>query len=264
MRVEIRNIEFHVTHACNLTCDNCSHFSDYRFKGNIDLESAGEQWGHWSDRILPKDFSLLGGEPTIHPDLCDFLILAREHWPDSDIQLVSNGWFLHRHPDLPKVLYEINGRLEVSQHHDGPEYREKFAEILALVEDWRAKHPFRFHHRQSFDKWRRLWKLHGPNVKPYTDNNPAQSWKQCWSKWCPQIFEGNIYKCPPVAYLPMLDDKVGLSEDWKPYLAYEPLRPGCSDEELREFLNRETESCCAMCPANPLTLRLPSPIPGKS
>jgi hypothetical protein len=53
-----------------------------------------------------------------------------------------------------------------------------------------------------------------------------------------------------------------LSEKWQPYLDYQPLAPGCSDDELAEFLGREEESYCGMCPANPEKFKLPVPLRG--
>ena len=46
----------------------------------------------------------MGGEPTLHPDLTEFVYLTRRKWPNSYIEIVSNGFFLHRHPDLPEAL----------------------------------------------------------------------------------------------------------------------------------------------------------------
>lgn len=73
--------------------------------------------------------------------------------------------------------------------------------------------------------------------------------------------EGKIWKCGPLAYLPMQNAKHGLSGQWEPYLRYEAIDAGCSDEELRAFLAREEESYCGMCPANPEKFDLPLPLP---
>jgi hypothetical protein len=59
-------------------------------------------------------------------------------------------------------------------------------------------------------------------------------------------------------------DKYGLADEsqWRPYLAYRPLGPECSDAELRKFVSREDESYCSMCPAAPEPFELPSPLRG--
>lgn len=54
--------------------------------------------------------------------------------------------------------------------------------------------------------------------------------------------------------------KYGLPDQWRPYLAYRPLDPFCSNRELDQFLALEDESVCAMCPAERRRLDLPIPM----
>src|SRR5262245_30805745 len=100
----LRNLELHVAHSCNLTCESCSHYSNQGHKGLLALEDADAWMARWNRRLEPKIFSLLGGEPTIHPQLADFITLSRRHWPRTHLRIVTNGFFLHRQPRLPEVL----------------------------------------------------------------------------------------------------------------------------------------------------------------
>ena len=50
----------------------------------------------------------------------------------------------------------------------------------------------------------------------------------------------------------MQSNKYKLDSKWNYYLKYKPLDYNCTDEELREFLSKEDESFCSMCPANTL------------
>ena len=260
--VEMENLELHVSHACNLACQQCTHFSNFNHKGMISPEDADKQMGLWSDRLLPRYFSLLGGEPTLNPQLCEITRLARKHFPHSRLQLVTNGFNLQRHPELPAVLEETGCNLEISVHHDSAEYQAKLDPVKQLVADWENAHALRVNWRTSSSRWKRAYKGHGATMMPYEDNQPEQSWKACGSKWCPQIHDGQLWKCPQMAYLSMQAQKHGLNEAWNPYLASTPLEPTCTTEELREFVNRKSESCCGMCPANPELFELPSPLRG--
>src|SRR4051794_7628507 len=103
-RPQLSLLELHITHACNLTCESCSHYSDHRHSGNLDLAEADRWMAAWSSRLGVRQFNLLGGEPTIHPGLSKFVPLVRRHWPAAHIRIVTNGFFLHRHPQLPEVL----------------------------------------------------------------------------------------------------------------------------------------------------------------
>jgi hypothetical protein len=74
------------------------------------------------------------------------------------------------------------------------------------------------------------------------------------------LLDGAIFKCGPIAYLPMQDAKYKLAAPWRPYLDYQPLAAGCSDAAIAEYFAREEEPICAMCPAAPQRFALPSPL----
>lgn len=260
MRV-LRNLEIHAAHACNLACESCSHYSNHAHKGIVSLEEADAWMAGWSGRIAPRVFSILGGEPSIHPRLTEFVALARKHWPRSTLRIVTNGFFLHRHPALPALLHkDRNVILNLSVHHDSPAYREHLKPIMDLVSGWVRTHGIRVEYFQSNKNWTRRYKGFGAAMEPFEDLQPRRSWQNCTAKFCPQIFEGRIWKCAPLTYLPMQHARFGLSEKWAPYLKYRPLDPGCTDAELEEFLAREEESHCNMCAANPQRFELPVPI----
>jgi hypothetical protein len=101
-------------------------------------------------------------------------------------------------------------------------------------------------------------------MKPFEDDNPRESWHSCPGRACKQLSDGRLWKCAPIAYLPMQNAKYHLSEEWWPYLEYQPLSPDCSDQQLAEFLAREEEDCCSMCPASPEVIPLPMPLRGSS
>jgi MoaA/NifB/PqqE/SkfB family radical SAM enzyme len=258
------NLEIHVTHGCNLSCESCSHYSNQGHTGHLSLEDADAWMSAWSGRVSPAVFSLLGGEPTIHPELPAFVPLVRKHWPDTAIRIVSNGFFLDRHPTLPTVLEQAgDAALYISIHHSSDEYSEKLAPNLELARSWVRDHKTSILTYPSSTRWTRRYKGIGANMAPYSDGDHRASWEQCSARYCPQIHQGRIYKCGPLAYLGMQDEKYGLSDAWDEYLGYAPLAPECSDAELDEFFDREDESVCGMCPAKPETFELPLPFPSR-
>jgi hypothetical protein len=202
-----------------------------------------------------------GGEPSLHPDLASFVALARRHWPGTYLRVVTNGYFLHRHPRLPAVLQrDSRSCLYLSVHHDSPEYRERLQPILALLETWVHEFGIRVEQYESFKSWTRRYHGSGSAMEPFHDGNPRQSWEACPARTCPQLFDGKIWKCAPLAYLNLQDAKYGLSDSWTPYLQYQPLDPACSDEEIAAFFRREEEPACGMCPARPEHFNLPIPL----
>jgi len=259
--IRLVNLEIHVAHSCNLACESCSHYSNHGHKGIVSLEEADRWMGSWSRRIRPKIFSLLGGEPTIHPQLPEFLALARRHWPDATLRLVTNGFFLHRHPTLPLLLRDDpNARLHLSVHSGAPEYHERIGPLVELLRSWKKQYGIKPVVNDSYKNWTRRYHGFGAATEPFADAQPRQSWEACVARHCPQIFEEKIWKCAPLAYLKLQDAKYPLSASWQPYLRYQPLEPGCSDQAMREFFSREEETHCGMCPASPQRFALPVPM----
>lgn len=265
MPIDVYNLQLHVAHACNLSCDYCTHYSNHGHKGIVSLEEAEAWLDGWKHRLRPNEFVLLGGEPTVHPRLPEFVTLSRRAFPDAEIRLITNGFFLERHPDLPRVLEEIgNALLVVSIHHDSPEYLEKIEPSLGLARRWQDEYDVRVEIRHSDREWMRLYRGAGAGMEPFDDGDPRRSWKNCVTRHCTQLFEGRLWKCPPLAYLKLQKARYGerFSSAWDPYLKYEGLPPSASDAELAEFLARKAEPWCAMCPAEVHTFPVANPLPG--
>jgi hypothetical protein len=260
-RPAFRKLELHVAHGCNLSCESCSHYSNHGHSGTVSVEEADRWMGLWSRRVSVERFALLGGEPTIHPQLPRFVGLVRRHWPQTQIEIVSNGFFLHRHPSLPSVLAaDRDARLIVSVHHDSEEYQQRLKPVFALLEEWRHEHGVAARIRPAAKNWTRRYEGFGDAMLPFEDGDPRASWEICPARHCKQLLDGRIWKCAPLAYLPMQKARYRLSEKWGPYLAYKALDPGCSHAELEAFAALEDEAACGMCPASERLFELPVPL----
>jgi MoaA/NifB/PqqE/SkfB family radical SAM enzyme len=254
-------LELHVTHACNLACESCSHYSDHGHRGDLDPATADRWMAAWSGRIKVKQFNLLGGEPTMHPGLCEFVPLVRRHWPAAHIRVCTNGFFLNRHPKLPSVLAAAgNTDIWLSVHHDDGAYTERLRPVRDLLAGWQRDHGTTVHYRPAHAQWTRRYRGFGADMQPFEDGRPRESWEICPAKWCKQLHDGKIWKCAPLAYLGMQRARYDLSEKWNPYLGYQPLDPSCSDRELDQFLALEEEPVCSMCSAEPRRFTLPNPM----
>ena len=183
------------------------------------------------------------------------------HWPAAHIRIVTNGFFLHRHPELPAALAAAgNTDLWLSVHHDDPAYTERLRPVRELLANWQREHGTAIDIRPSHARWTRRYRGFGGDMLPFEDGRPRESWKICPAKWCKQLIDGKIWKCAPLAYLGMQKAKYELSEKWDPYLRYRPLDPSCSDRELDEFLALEDEPACSMCSAERRRFTLPNPM----
>lgn len=259
----LENLELHLVHGCNLACEGCSHFSDQGPPGRLSLREADDWMAPWSGRLAPAELSLLGGEPALHPDLAAFVPLARRRFPAATIRIVTNGFLLARHPDLPRALADDgDAHLYLSVHHSSPEYRARLRPVLELLQGWREDHGVSWSRYRSFDRWTRRYHGAGADMRPFTDGDPRGSWEHCTARTCRQLYRGALWKCPPLAYLHLVDDVHALPDDWDPFRRYESLPPDCTDAALDAFLAREEEPACALCPASPERLQIPLPFRG--
>ena len=261
--IDIEQLELHVTHACNFTCEGCSHYSNHGHSGNLSLDDCEEWLYGWSRRIKPKTFTILGGEPTLNKNLPDIVYMVRAMFPDpsTGIDVITNATGLHLQPRLPQMLVATGATLAVSIHStEHPNYIKKFKRGYKLAKKWKHDLGVWVEFWDFTNKeWVRQYKGFGDRMMPDEDNNPRKSWEVCISKYAMQLHEGKLWKCPALAYLPMQAEKYNLSDKWNPYLKYQSLDVDCTDEELEEFLNREDESFCSMCPANRDVYTKPDP-----
>ena len=264
--ITVPSLEWHLSHACNLSCEGCIHLSDYTHNTVINIDILETWYLKWHTRIIPETICLSGGEPLLNKKILDILYMTREYWPNTkSIELTTNGFLLNRYPDLPKVLEKTQIGISISVHDRSKIYNEKVFEMKNILKEWSKSYKFYYNIVNDWEKgWNKIFPIVNNNIEPHADNNPESSWNLCPANQnCWQLFEGNIYKCPPLAYLNMHKEKYGLSKSWDPYLSYIPLTPDASDNEIKDFFNRKSENVCSMCSTKPRQLYEPKLDPIK-
>ena len=256
-------LEYHLAHGCNLSCQQCSHYSDHHLAGAMPtVKQAEADYSKWSHRLKPRRFALLGGEPLLNPHVVKHVQLARQHWPDSNLMLVTNGFFLHRFPDLPTVLVKINCRLEVSQHGTHDAYLRKFREVKRLVWRWREEHPgIQIKVRPSHRGWMRQYQVENGKPVPM-DSEPAAAYGVCMQKTCTQLYQSRLWKCPALAYFAMMERKLHLENipKWQLFRDYKAISPDATNDELDAFIESKAIPQCALCPSRRAAFVHPNPL----
>ncbi len=250
---EIKALEVHVTHTCNMHCDGCKHYSNYNHKGHLDVAEFKRWIAGWSKTVKPKKFRLLGGEPTLNPQLTDFVYAVHECWPETQIYITTNGHALAKHPHLLDAMIHTNARMSLSIHSNDAEYLKKIEPIRRGMEEYRKTSGIELMETDVTEVWTRNYLGTGHTMKPFNDENPEASWNNCSAKHCMQLHENRLWKCAPIAYLGMQLEKFDLLEDtdWFDYLNYKSLGLEATTEEMRAFFLKDQESICSMCPADP-------------
>jgi organic radical activating enzyme len=261
-------LEYPIILQCNLACDNCNSFSNFKIQGKrTTLQEFSEDVDNWKNIVNPKRFSILGGEPLLHKDIEKILIKAKEAFPKSSLYLITNGLLLKNNKNLLKVIQNTDCRLVISVHCNESWYLKELYSSIEEFFDYNLPKNKPTKSNISFGKlfeisnvklelrnmnvnWTRLYK---EGVKPYNDD-PELSHKICrWAK-CTQLYKGNLWKCSSIAFLKELLEKINNKEDWEPYLKmYNPLNYSDSvsikDNWFSSLL--KPENICSMCSSNP-------------
>lgn len=250
--IEIPHLEWHVTHSCNFTCQGCGHYTNDGYKQNITLETLKEWYLSWNKRILPRELSMLGGEPLLNKKIVDIIYMTKELWnisENQEFELVSNGLLFNRVDGLSKALIETNCILTITKHSKDPNYIRLFDSAIESIKESGIK--YRIH--DASDYWLKTYDGYGGSIEPMESDDYKMSWDNCPTGQENFILQDSrIYKCAALAYLPLQKQKYGdkLSAKWDPYLKYDPLSPDATDLDVLEFFTRSAEPVCSMCPRN--------------
>jgi hypothetical protein len=260
-RFAIDNLEIHAWHSCNLVCESCSHYSSLGLRGGPTANDCKSWMELWAQRLYPRIFSIVGGEPTLNQDLARIVQSAASVWPRSEIRVVTNGFLLAKHRTLPEVMSKLRGRayLEISSHHSSEDFQDRFRPVRELAENWQ-KIGVDIRIKSSDQNWTRRYALKGDRIE-FLNGNPRSAWEACAGKHCKQIYLGMLWKCPPISYFGLLPTSVHVAPQWQDLArSYTALLPDCGDDELATFLGREEEEICRLCPNQLERFELPNPL----
>jgi len=141
--------------------------------------------------VEPEIFSLLGGEPLLHPDLLSLIFIAKESGISSKIQVTTNGKLLHKMP---------------------PEFWSSSFDLLRVT-----RYPGQISD-EEWDGWKRKARENGKGFhggmnskfyKPYitiplTKASAAERFSKCpWKDHCTTLDLGFLYLCPQAVFFPL-------------------------------------------------------------
>jgi hypothetical protein len=248
-KVIVNYLELHASFACNLSCESCSHFSNQNHKGNVSLEMMREWVEPWKDKIRPLRLNILGGEPFLNLELGEILKYLRDTFnPLEEMYITTNGLLLSKNEYIKDYLIQNDVYLSISMHSFGSKYQEKIHPIHDLLNAWNI-YGIKSVWKDAVSNWTRRYHGLGDQMKPFEDNDPKASWSICKGKYCVQLFRSKLWKCAPLAYLNLQNEKYNLDDIWKQYLQYEGLSSESSLQEIVDFYEKKEEGYCSMCPA---------------
>lgn len=90
------SFEVALAEHCNLRCAGCDHFSPIAEPELTGLDEFSRDLARLSQLFSGRaqEIHLLGGEPLLHPDIAQFLAVARTCFPEAVIDVTTNGVLL--------------------------------------------------------------------------------------------------------------------------------------------------------------------------
>ncbi len=232
-RIQTRSLEAHIVDHCNLTCVECCSLSPLLPAWMVQPQALFDDLARVAKVIRPRVFKLVGGEPTLHPDLVALVEGVRRSGIAPAVSVTTNGLHLDR---LPDAFWQAVDGLTISLY-PRPRLRES---AIASIES-RAR---RFGVALN-------WKVQDHFVRmsrmPPSDD-PVETgaiYQDCWLRErCHLIRDGMFYTCTRPAHMHTLHR--GRTDFTADGVA---LHDGASlHDEIHDYLRRDTPlAACFHC-----------------
>ena len=182
----LTQLEANLIDGCNLNCKGCAHFSSL-FKTNeiYPLETFRRDLKQIGQCCTVVAFYLLGGEPLLLKNLDEYIKIARQYLPRTNLHLVTNGLLI---PSLPKNFFDVvrenNVVIEISNYP--PTYRI-IDKIQAVLDEAKIFYVIRGLAEN---------KIFNVFITLHAGNDATKARYFCCNNDCRFLRDGKIYKCP--------------------------------------------------------------------
>lgn len=182
------DLEIHIVDHCNLNCAGCNHFCSLAEPFYISLDDFTNQLKLVKEKLPSlKWLMLLGGEPTLHPQLLELCQIARNLFPDIIIEILTNGKDLSKVVAQKKEFQKLNIQFTIARYNIqyNEEHIKTVCEIGASSFSWG---------RESFNQT--LVDITGSQDKE------KNFYKQCHHQLpCFTLQDYKIFECPFAAHI---------------------------------------------------------------
>ena len=183
------NLSLHLVHQCNLNCKGCDQFSPLADEWYADIEAFKKDMSRMSDIFdgEAEHVWVCGGEPLLHPDITEFMKVARENFKKAKLCILTNGLLLPKMNDeFWSCCRELNIILIVTRypvHFDYAAMNEK-------ADSFGVKFEFRDYKEATKTLWKYPLNLSG-------NCDPLVSFQNCnLANLCIFLSEGGkAYNC---------------------------------------------------------------------
>lgn len=254
--LRLPELTVYISHTCDLACKNCFTFNNLNwakhFEINKDIESL-------KDKVKFQEVFLIGGEPTLHPKLKEWMEWIQYMWSDSYLWIVTNG----RHLDNLPHNWMDSWKIEISAHSpadlvsiiawldsNGITY-EQFKDDRHTDAD---THYVLYHNGKNVGELSEAWNFfemplvakEGQALKWKFLSNKNEQHSICPAKACMHLLDGRFYRCQQQALLPRLSKTFAIEQ---PYMRIADQDLGCSPDEFFDWVvtRNSPQEQCSLC-----------------
>ncbi len=173
---------------CNLNCKYCDHFSPLADEQYVNINDLKKHFKQISKLVYVNKISLMGGEPLLHPNITDIMIMAKDIFPNTNIILWTNGILLEHQPDkFWEICKQYKISIEITKYPIQLNYK--------LIKEKMFKYNILFSY--VFERKTLYKKMHKFIFDLEGKQNPEEMSKICWQNkgHCTYFNGGYFYPC---------------------------------------------------------------------
>ena len=226
-------VEIQLCDRCNLDCAYCSHLSPVSKPVTISLETL-EAECHRLARVGVDEVNLMGGEPLLHPQVCEAIKLTRSILPNIKLIVSTNGLLLPRmSKDFWQCCRDNKVVLRITPYPKAKNGTWNYFKYVWLIRKNRVRMEstgwrFGFRHQLLSEK---------------AEYDATSNYLRC-QLHCTQVRDATLWPCAYVAYAFNLNNKFGTN--FKTAAGDSLPLDGITATDLRLWLLR-TKPFCAHC-----------------
>ncbi len=226
-------VEIQLCDRCNLDCAYCSHLSPVSKPVTISLETL-EAECHRLARVGVDEVNLMGGEPLLHPQVCEAIKLTRSILPNIKLIVSTNGLLLPRmSKEFWQCCRENKVVLRITPYPKAKNGTLNYFKYVWLIRKNRVRMEstgwrFGFRHQLLSEK---------------AEYDATSNYLRC-QLHCTQVRDATLWPCAYVAYAFNLNNKFGTN--FKTAAGDSLPLDGITATDLRLWLLR-TKPFCAHC-----------------
>ena len=220
--------ESNITLTCQNRCVGCNHFIPMQEPWFVEPEQVENDLNTAADIVHFEVYNLVGGEPTLHPQLVELLQIVGASGISDTLEITTNGQGYQKWSD---DIYKLIDELIVTPYKLTGQDLEVIAGKCHQFATKLQIHPVIF------------------TECAYKEQSPADvaagRYRACWYNINRHVIDGGyFYRCCTAPFIPsvlmgMAKETDGIALD------------GLTEQRLNEYLyQRETPAACYVCASN--------------